>query len=69
MAAEQPQDPRSHPISYDVGSPRQPELPPASHHVEPDRVLQRLDRAEHRIEMLESNLAMLASAISPEGIR
>jgi hypothetical protein len=70
MAAEQPMDPRTHAVSFDITAPRQQPEPRVAHRAapaEPDRVQQRLDRLEYRLDHVDAHLAMLASALTEMG--
>lgn len=70
MAAEQPIDPRTFDVTADIGAPRQPVQPThAEAHAEPDRVLQWLERVEHRLCVLEGSMATLAGALNGNGNR
>ena len=64
MAAEQPISPRTFGVTADISAPRQPVLAQATPHAEPDRVLQRLERVEHRLCLLEGSMTTLAGALT-----
>jgi hypothetical protein len=61
-------DPRSHPVSFDIRA-RKPASSPVIPLAAPgrDRVLQRLERAEHRLDQLEAALATLAEVVPVDG--
>lgn len=54
-------DGRTYPVSTDIGAARQ--APLADPVVQPDRVIHRLDHLDHKIELIEAHLSMLADAI------
>jgi hypothetical protein len=64
MNLSEPADPRTHPVTFDISAPRQPVLPQATPHAEPDRVSQRLGDIEHRLCLLEGSMATLAGALN-----
>ena len=64
MAAEQPLNPRAHGVSFDISAPRKQASPQVTRTEPGNRVSQRLERLEHRVEMAEANLSMLATALT-----
>ena len=68
MNLDKPISPRHFEVSHDIGAaPRQQELPQPMPGAEPARLLQRLERAEHRLDLIDGALAMLAESLNNGG--